>query len=229
MQKEIVKTTNRPAVKQLSRKRFTLIELLVVIAIIAILAALLLPALKRAKDSAYRAVCLSNQRQVHSLHMNYVNDYDGFVVQAYGGTYTWYNLLNDYHEMKHVPAGRRKSDIMFCPSNPNLVYVENDARTNYGSNHFFGYAGGVTAAMPRPMRIEQVQYPSVSIIVADLNPRLSDNYLGYYLSMWYDPEMSQSRWHGNSANFTTVDGSSHLLGWNADKNLWCDNPSPSGW
>ena len=62
----------------MKENKFTLIELLVVIAIISILASMLLPALKNARETAQVASCLSKQKQLGLAFQMYANDYNGF-------------------------------------------------------------------------------------------------------------------------------------------------------
>ena len=123
------------------RSKFTLIELLVVIAIIAILAAILLPALNSARESGRKAACLNNLKQLSTFAAMYAQDFDDYLPEsAIGSAQVFRKRLSPYYKPEPTTYSGEDtgSNVFYCPSsNPRN---EEGRGTDYSCNlHLFYY------------------------------------------------------------------------------------------
>ena len=145
------------------KKNFTLIELLVVIAIIAILAAILLPALQSARERAKSSGCVSNLKQAGTAAQTYMNDHRSWfpngcrwlgwtVTEKDGQTFKSCNYAWNFWKGKYIGVGvidQSDSEFLLCPS---LTLKKNDPSGQgypqvYGThyNHNYGVSTKYTA------------------------------------------------------------------------------------
>ncbi len=166
----------------ISRRGFTLIELLVVIAIIAILASMLLPALNRARESAYKASCLSNQKQFGQATAMYGSDTDylpsagksGYTINGVSmGTTAWKGILALYIGNTDKLANEDtygdviNSKVFRCPtwrlegiSNESHREQLADTMRNYGGGYGIPYVATTTYSS-KPLDRRYIGYNGV--------------------------------------------------------------------
>ena len=214
---------------------FTLIELLVVIAIIAILAAILLPALNSARERGRSASCINNLKQMGNALSMYQDDNDNYNTYACffdksREQQVWHTTLLPYMGCSKVTVNRQagenslREEILICPSLP----IEECIRpagyfTGYtvngrsSGNRFFGY---FTSANAIPQyKMNEIARPSVIMAITDTSAKKGDGTFAYTrtnAAVWsWDGNMANANdlltkgidvRHSSAANFCYFDG-----------------------
>jgi prepilin-type N-terminal cleavage/methylation domain-containing protein/prepilin-type processing-associated H-X9-DG protein len=206
---------------------FTLIELLVVIGIIAVLAAMLLPALGRAKESAKRISCLNNVRQLGVSAMMYCSDNEAMFPPRSNKT-RWPAQLQEYY---------RSYRVLLCPTDGQAPashgndtnFVADTLPRSYIVNGFNDYFESTLTqpewddfkrgAYPRGLKESGIPHASDTVIFGEKETGSGHFYMDFYEGRGNDvDELEQSRHQGQGAksrsggsNYTMADGSARFI------------------
>ncbi len=218
------------APKGLELRGFTLIELLVVIAIIAILAAMLLPTLSRAKAQAQATKCRSNLLQIGiALHM-YADDNRFYPYGAFGGNnmweLSWFDNLSPYYRVNwtnrdfHCPTYLGTIHATYYAGSPVGSYSYNTIGTGANGEFVPPYLGlGIRMLLPQgiyfpPILESEIKVPSEMFAIADARvftsqvpgaPPEGDPWMDVRFDLNPGVEVERYR-HGKGFNFLYCDG-----------------------